>query len=456
MNTSESQQAKGTINSAQKSETQSVNTTNSQKPAIPARRRIPLRGTAIAFLLALSAFLGLRGYQDSSSVDLPQAQAASASIPAPALDTIPIEQIRVGQRVLTDGAPPDQTLPTAVDEHTWRHLTFEQTDTWPNNTIDCICVESLMPPAWLAFHDGAPVGSTVPIPLDLEEMGLPEGMTANVVANNPCPPIDQGPGRVVLTTVNHLNPQVVELTLTDVGCVSTHQSPQEDALAAQETVRPTAHHKFYSETRAQWLSAEDLQPGKHLRGLTGPLQVVSQRPIPGTHRVYNMTVEGEHVYHVSTLGVLAHNNRCNFVPIEDLQVSAARLKAPTRVPDNPYFTRVDPNLPGRPDPRFSIDSKTFSAGKITSNGGIRNTKEFWQQWQNLQPGSLSKSNRYLIENYNKLKVSPRIDDDWIKVFPEHAPFKGDLIIHHHVDFGRYTIPVPGRTHVGSGGVWHTK
>ncbi|MFN9753240.1 MAG: hypothetical protein ACK57U_17850 [Planctomycetota bacterium] len=29
-------------------------------------------------------------------------------------------------------------------------------------------------------------------------------------------------------------------------------------------------------------------------------------------------------------------------------------------------------------------------------------------------------------------------------------------MHHHVDFGRYTIPVPGQTHVGSGGVWHTK
>ncbi|ENY0880151.1 MULTISPECIES: hypothetical protein [Enterobacter] len=35
-------------------------------------------------------------------------------------------------------------------------------------------------------------------------------------------------------------------------------------------------------------------------------------------------------------------------------------------------------------------------------------------------------------------------------------YKGDTIIHHHVDFGPYAIPVPGSTHVGSGGVWHTK
>ncbi|MCP3996210.1 MAG: hypothetical protein GY722_14290, partial [bacterium] len=83
--------------------------------------------------------------------------------------------------------------------------------------------------------------------------------------------------------------------------------PQPSGSSNQETLRPTAFHKFYSETRDQWLSAEALQPGEILRGLTGPLQVVSQRPIPGTHRVYNMTVEAEHVYHVSTLGVLAHN-----------------------------------------------------------------------------------------------------------------------------------------------------
>jgi hypothetical protein len=205
--------------------------------------------------------------------------------------------VRVGGRVLTRGAEPDRSLETAVDARTWRHLTLEGTERWPDGTVDRICVESLLPPEWLARHGGAAVGSTVPLPLDLNEMGLPEGMTARVVANEPCPPIEAGPGRVVLTTVNHLNPRVVELTLA---------APD----GTRETVRPTAFHKFYSETRGRWLSAEDLQPDERLRGLTGPLEVVSQRPVPGVHRVYNMTVEGEHVYHVSTLGVLAHNNGC--------------------------------------------------------------------------------------------------------------------------------------------------
>lgn len=42
------------------------------------------------------------------------------------------------------------------------------------------------------------------------------------------------------------------------------------------------------------------------------------------------------------------------------------------------------------------------------------------------------------------------------MFPEHANYKGDTIIHHHVDFGQYAIPVPSSTNVGSGGIWHTK
>ncbi len=71
----------------------------------------------------------------------------------------------------------------------------------------------------------------------------------------------------------------------------------------------------------------------------------------------------------------------------------------------------------------------------------------------MQPGSLSNSNLYRIK---ELGLSPKIDDTWIKAFPEHVNYKGDTIIHRHVDFGPYAIPVPGSIHVGSGGVWHTK
>ncbi len=93
---------------------------------------------------------------------------------------------------------------------------------------------------------------------------------------------------------------------------------------------------------------------------------------------------------------------------------------------------------------------------MTSQGGVRNTQEFWEHWLQLRPESISDSNRFLIENYERLKVSPRIDRDWITVFPEQSSYMGDVLIHHHVNFGPFVIPVPGKTHIGSGGIWHTR
>ena len=37
---------------------------------------------------------------------------------------------------------------------------------------------------------------------------------------------------------------------------------------------------------------------------------------------------------------------------------------------------------------------------------------------------------------------------------DHSPYKGDMLVHHHVDWGSYAIPVPASTHPGSGGPFH--
>jgi hypothetical protein len=72
-------------------------------------------------------------------------------------------------------------------------------------------------------------------------------------------------------------------------------------------VRPTGMHKFYSEDRRDWADTEELEVGGRLRSIDGWLTVKSLVKQPGVHRVYNMTVAGEHVYHVSSLGLLSHN-----------------------------------------------------------------------------------------------------------------------------------------------------
>lgn len=206
-----------------------------------------------------------------------------------------IEEIRVGERVWTEKHS-TSAQPTRVDPKTWRLLRLRADIHWPDGTVDDVNIETLQSPEWLSEHK-ATVGGSVPIPLDLVEMGLPEGMRAVVMADEPCPPIAGGPGCVVLTTVNHLNADVRELTLLNEA-------------GSQELVKPTGFHKFFLEPDEKWVSACDLLPGTQLRGKNGNLRVVDNKRVPGVHRVYNMTVETEHVYYVSKLGVLTHNPGC--------------------------------------------------------------------------------------------------------------------------------------------------
>jgi len=116
---------------------------------------------------------------------------------------------------------------------------------------------------------------------------------AEVIAVEPCPTVQNGPGRVVLTTVNHLSNFLFELVVRD------HDRATAD-------IKVTGWHKLYREPDG-WVPAYQLRSGDVLRGREGPVTVISVSRIPGVFRVYNMTVEDEHVYYVSDLDVLAHN-----------------------------------------------------------------------------------------------------------------------------------------------------
>jgi hypothetical protein len=206
-----------------------------------------------------------------------------------------IADIKVGERVVT--STNDTSQPTQVDSATWKKVTLYAEETWYDGTVDTINVVTLVPPEWIALHD-AKVGSLVPIPLDLQEMGLDENLLAKIQAIERCPEIRAGPGRVVLTTVNHLSQGVCNLMYTNCAGQS-------------ETIRPTASHRFYSLDRNDWIHIGDARFGEKLQGLGNDvITVVSCQPLGTTERVYNMTVEDEHVYHVGYLNLLAHNNWC--------------------------------------------------------------------------------------------------------------------------------------------------
>jgi hypothetical protein len=202
--------------------------------------------------------------------------------------SLEIEDVADPLRELTDASS------EAITRADYRLLILQAKEVWDDSTYNEINVETLQPWQWIQEHE-VRVGGQAPLPLDTLEMGLPEGMTAKVLDILPCPKIQSGRGRVVLTTVNRLAQGVIELTLR----ASNGQ---------EETLRPTGEHLFYSVSHGEWLPADQLQPGEHLDGVNGTVTVTAITTLPGTHRVYNMTVQGEHLYRVANCGVLVHNN----------------------------------------------------------------------------------------------------------------------------------------------------
>jgi hypothetical protein len=84
-----------------------------------------------------------------------------------------IADIKVGERVVT--STDDTPKSTVIDSATWKKVTIYAEETWYNGTVDSINVITLVPPEWIALHD-AKIGNLVPIPLDLQEMGLDENL----------------------------------------------------------------------------------------------------------------------------------------------------------------------------------------------------------------------------------------------------------------------------------------
>jgi RHS repeat-associated protein len=263
------------------------------------------RLAAAPMLLVAGLYLALTSslFHASPKVELPRSK--------------PIEELRVGDRVVTDApaealalSPESNTRidasehpladlapnGTNVDSKTWKKLRLYAEVRWPDGTLDDIHVETLQPLEWIATND-IRVGGKSPVPLDLVEMGMPQEVLAEVIAIEQCPPVAPGLGRVVLTTIDHLNSDVFTLRY----CDNTHET---------ETLRVTGSHKFYSITHDAWVSARHLKPNELLDGIYGPLTIASVQSSRGTERVCNVTVEGEHVYRVGTAGVLVHNANC--------------------------------------------------------------------------------------------------------------------------------------------------
>jgi hypothetical protein len=318
------------------------------------------RLACLASLLLTFTIWGLQRKQGPSSHLLTAHKAGSQN---PGWYTKAIETIRPGDKVLTAQGKRSEKGETEVDPRTWKLVKLRAWARWADGTLDDINIETLQPPEWLAAEN-VREGGYIPLPLDLLEMGLSEDLRGLALAIKPCPAIKPGPGRLVLTTVNHLNAYVRELTV-------------EDCQGHREKIRPTGFHKFYRASDGQWLSAEDLEAGDQLQGQNGGLRVVANTRVSGVHRVYNMTVEGEHVYRVSSLGVLTHNLHCdgsvpkwgNAPATGGVKGHAHKHGGVGRIPSKPpkYYKHALENMRNGTRYRFYHDGQ-FKFGYVTKIG----------------------------------------------------------------------------------------
>lgn len=201
----------------------------------------------------------------------------AGTVVATSTGPVPIEEIRVGDRVMTYGGE----SATSVDETWWvADLTSLRADDGAVFTV-------LRPQAWLAAFGIEDVGDVVEVELD--DLSF-EGHVS-VTELRRARPVSGRTGRVVLTTVRRRSDELYEL---EFG-------------GEHENLRATGSHPLYSLDRNSWVAVRDLMVGELLQTERGALRIGSMERVRGTHSVFNLEVEGDHEYLVGADGIRAHN-----------------------------------------------------------------------------------------------------------------------------------------------------
>ncbi|MCH8150243.1 MAG: hypothetical protein IH987_20065, partial [Planctomycetes bacterium] len=216
----------------------------------------------------------------------------------------PIEQVQPGEWAMADN-PLVNSKPVQVDTKTWKlvHLQLVKSDgSW-------LKIQSLESPQWFEIT-GAKINSE--INLTLPELGI--FGTATVSDILPCPDITpqaDPKSRLVTATYHHEAANVIYV-----------------GVEGGEAIGVTDNHPFWSIDRQSFIEAGELRQGESLLGQDGSTTRVvaitrSDKPQP----VYNLEVDGEHVYFVSQSGILVHNMCKVATPADDLAPRRVNLNS---------------------------------------------------------------------------------------------------------------------------------
>ncbi len=105
----------------------------------------------------------------------------------------------------------------------------------------------------------------------------------------------------------------------------------------------TAQHPVYSLDRGDFVAASELSPGERLAPLAGPTAVLGIQPQHTAQTVYNLEVQGQHVFRVTSNGLLVHNSCApRSGTLSNVEARQWYLAEEAKI-----LGRVDPNLPLR-------------------------------------------------------------------------------------------------------------
>jgi len=258
--------------------------------AMPGPRPLSWRWPLIGLFLLIAGVSGFLGLRTSPEVPQPL-QATSASVPP---GTVEVDGVRY--RTIETYDVCDRVLgenPLVTDEERAAFGPEPDPATWKLLELRCPKVDggwalcrTVRGPEWLE-EQRPEVGGQVYI--SVPECGI-EG-DAEVLSIGPCPPVRPGEGRVVTSTFRH----------EVAGLVEVHVEGLEKPIGC------TGNHPFWSEDRQDFVRADALREGETLATLDGTARVTSVTTRPGPQAVYNLEVQGEHVYRVSEGGILVHN-----------------------------------------------------------------------------------------------------------------------------------------------------
>jgi RHS repeat-associated protein len=190
---------------------------------------------------------------------------------------VPIEEVELGSRVYTSatGHQAAEARDDLVKVRAVMRLPGQPNDVWE--------LELLRSQQWLreAVRDG-----------HWFEMTLSDDVVgyAEILSIEPWDGEIGGAGRTVTGTLAHVG-EAYDLRLK----------------GASGAIRSTWDHPFFSADRDTWVALAELRLGERLQTANGSAEVESKVQLQGTYRVYNLEVDGEHEYFVTSDAIRVHN-----------------------------------------------------------------------------------------------------------------------------------------------------